>query len=290
MSRIAVLGSNGQLGQDLLKNCPSSFETIALTRKDLDLREIDKIGPFIKRLAPDILINTAAFHKTDDCESQPERAFLVNAIAVRELAIACNKTKTKMVHISTDYVFGGQEISEPYVESSIPSPLNTYGVSKYAGELFLEKYGQRYNIVRVASLYGEAGASGKGGNFVYAILKKARAGDKIRVINDIYMSPTYTDDASKEIWNLILSDRENGVYHVVNSGYCSWYEFAKKIVEYSPYTVKVEAISHIEYPSKAQRPLWSPLTSEKGIRLRAWENAVKAFVGVVEANRSGASY
>ncbi len=130
----------------------------------------------------------------------------------------------------------------------------------------------------MASLYGRAGASGKGGNFVYTILNKARAGEPLRVVDDIYMSPTYTLDAAREIWSIILKERPYGLYHVVNSGYCSWYEFAVKILEFAGIEARIEPVKHTEFPTRARRPLWSPLASIKGVALRPWEEALREFV------------
>ena len=185
-----------------------------------------------------------------------------------------------LIHISTDYVFDGKKLKEkkPYVESDKPNPINIYGISKYAGELIVQNYLEKFYIVRVASLFGKRVASGKGGNFVYAILEKAKKGEELKVIDDIYMSPTYTYDASKKIWNLILKEKPYGVYHITNAGYCSWYEFASKILELANIKVRIKPVKHTEFKMKAKRPLWSPLNSEKGISMPYWEDALKRFL------------
>ncbi|AAC06769.1 SDR family oxidoreductase [Aquifex aeolicus] len=131
---------------------------------------------------------------------------------------------------------------------------------------------------------GKAGASSKGGNFVYTIIRKAKAGEPLRVVDDIYMSPTYTLDAAKEIWKILLENKPYGIYHVTNSGYCSWYEFAVKILEYSGLKTDIKPVRHTEFKTKANRPLWSPLASKRGIKLRNWEEALKDFINAISIN------
>ncbi len=280
--KVALIGANGQLGSDIVKTRPPNIELIPLTRKEVDIREKEKLEDILLKIKPDAVINTAAYHKTDECEGNPELSFHVNSIAVMNLAIICNQLASRIVHISTDYVFDGEKLrkKEPYTEEDIPNPLNVYGISKYVGELFLRNYHDKYYIIRISSLFGKAGASGKGGNFVYTILKKGKENATLRIINDIYMSPTYALDAAKKIWSILLEERPYGIYHCANAGVCSWYEFAKKILEFGGYKSKIIPISHTEYPTKAKRPLWSPLKSNK-IVTRGWEEALEEFISEV---------
>lgn len=276
--KAVLIGANGQLGSDIFLTKPEDIELIPLTRKDVDITDSNRLKEIITEIKPDSIINTAAYHKTDECEENPEFSFKVNAIAVKDMANICREINAALLHISTDYVFSGGNKSAPYTEEDTPNPVNTYGISKYAGEIFIRNSLEKHYIIRVASLYGKAGASGKGGNFVYTMLKKGKEGAAVKVINDMFMSPTYTMDVSKEIWRIIKEQMPYGIYHITNSGYCSWYEFAKKILEIAGFHNEVIPVSHTEYKTKAKRPLWSPLESIKGIKIRRWEEALESFI------------
>ena len=276
--KVVLIGANGQLGSDICRTKPDGIEFIPLRKTDLDITDRDKQREVFMRINPQVVINTAAYHKTDECEDNPELSFRVNAIAVRDMANICNELGAVLMHISTDYVFDGNNKNHLYTEGDIPNPINTYGASKYAGEIFIRNSLTRYYIARTASLYGKAGASGKGGNFVYTMLKKGREGAALKVIDDMFMSPTYTADAAKQIWKIISEKLPYGIYHITNSGYCSWYEFAKKILETAGLKNEIIPVSHIEYKTKARRPLWSPLATAKDIKMRKWEEALKDFI------------
>ena len=277
--RVMLIGASGQLGSDIKSTCPEGVELITTTRKEVDITNRESLIRAVSNFKPSVIINTAAFHKTDECESKEELAFLVNAIGVKYLVEASELVKAKLVHISTDYVFDGKKANnkEPYYESDIPNPLNIYGLSKYAGELILKNYTDNYIIVRVSSLFGLRGSREKRGNFVYTILEIAREKKTIRVVNDIFMTPTYCQDAAVEIWKLVLNEESHGTYHITNGGVCSWYEFAREIVNLAGLDTTVEPVSHRQFPTKAERPLWSPLASERGIKLRHWKEALKSF-------------
>ncbi len=276
-----LIGVDGQLGTDLKRTCPDDVSLTGLTQDDLDITHQASVLSIIKEQAPDLIINTAAYTRVDDAEENVDLAMNVNAIGVKHVSIAAQLCGARLVHISTDYVFDGGKVSkkEPYFEDDCPAPINTYGISKYAGELFAQSYCQRHYIVRLASLYGKAGAMGKGGNFVYTMLKLAKERKTVNVVNDIFMSPTYALDAAGMIWDIALSDREYGIYHVVNSGICSWYEFASEIISAVGLRASILPVSSSEFPTKARRPVWSPLASKKGITMRPWQEAVRDFLG-----------
>jgi dTDP-4-dehydrorhamnose reductase len=276
--KVALIGARGQFGTDVMKAKPGDVELISLTREELDITNRDSVKEIIEEIEPDTVINTAAYVRVDNAEDAAEEAFKVNAIGAKNLAQVCQGIKTTLLHISTDYVFDGCKKPIPYNEEDVPNPINVYGISKYAGEIFVQTYTEKYYIVRTASLYGKAGASGKGGNFIYTILKRAKVGETMRVVDDTYMSPTYTLDAAKEIWKLILEERPCGIYHITNSDYCSWYEFAKKILEFSKVETNIIPVSHTEYKTKARRPLWTPLVSVRGVELRDWKPALEEFI------------
>ena len=278
--RVVLIGANGHLGTDIKNTKPDKIDLIPLTRKDLDITDKEAAYSVLKDLKANVIINTAAFHRTDECEEKEELAFRVNTIAVKHLTEISEHLKAKLVHISTDYVFDGKKVESkiPYFESDIPNPINVYGLSKYAGEITIRTYTDNYFIVRISSVFGTAGASGKGGNFVYTILRLAKERKVLKVINDIFMTPTYTYDTAREIWKLILDDREPGIYHSANDGICSWFEFAEEIVSLAGLKARIEPVDHTFYPARAKRPLWSPLASEKGIKMRHWREALRDFL------------
>jgi len=277
--RVAVIGSNGQLGTDLVKAFSGSHEVIPLTHMEIEVADPGSCTR-LKDLAPDVVINTAAFHKTDQCEDEPLKAFQINAIGARNVALVCKEIGAIAAFISTDYVFDGRS-KLPYVESDPPSPVNAYGISKLAGELFTRQ-NERHYVFRVASLFGAAGASGKGGNFVEAMVAKARKGETISVIDDIRMSPTYTRDAAAAILALIEKKAPFGTYHVTNSGECSWFEFAAAIFEILGLKVPLGAASSSTYPTKVKRPAYSALSSDKlgrlGIEMPHWKGALRRYL------------
>uniref|UniRef100_A0A7C3RA59 dTDP-4-dehydrorhamnose reductase n=1 Tax=Archaeoglobus fulgidus TaxID=2234 RepID=A0A7C3RA59_ARCFL len=280
--KVAVIGANGQLGTDLVEvfKEDSPFEVIPLNHKDLDVTISDTLG-ILKELKPDVIINTAAYVRVDDSELYPEKAFQVNAIGALNVARVASEIDAVNVYISTDYVFDGTK-GEPYTEEDTPNPINVYGLSKYAGEIFTRNYSKKYYIVRVASLYGKAGARGKGGNFVDFMIQKARNGEEIRVVDDTFMSPTYTKDVARTLKKFLELKPEFGVYHMVNEGFCSWYEFAKAIFKILEWNVEVKPIKSSELKRLAKRPGFSALRNRKleelNLKMRPWREALKDYL------------
>lgn len=280
--KVAIIGAKGQLGSDLVK--VFGDDAIPFTHDDIDVTNYDSLKK-IKSLKPDVIINTAAFHKTDDCEDNPEKTFAVNAIGARNITKLCNEINATNVYISTDYVFDGSKLNQygpsPYCEDDIPNPINTYGISKVAGELYTRLTNTCY-IIRIASLFGTAGASGKGGNFVETMIKKAKNNEDIKVVDDMIMSPTYTIDVASTIRNILVKSLPSGVYHVANKGQCSWYEFAKTIFELLGTKVDITPIKTVILQSKAKRPMFSPLTSinlqRYGLEMENWEDALEHYL------------
>jgi len=277
--KVAIIGSNGQLGTDLVKAFRESGEVVPLTHKEIDVTDPATFS-LIRSEKPDVIINTAAFHKTDQCEVEPLWAFNVNSVGARNIAALSTELGSAVVFISTDYVFSGTK-GYPYDERDAPSPINTYGVSKLAGELFTRLNPKSY-VVRVASLFGSAGASGKGGNFVETMLSKARKGEPISVIADMWMSPTYTRDAAAAIRAIVEKQIPFGTYHVTNQGACSWLEFTKEIFRIMGMDVTVTPIRASQFPTKATRPVFSALESAylagHGISMPTWKWALKSYL------------
>jgi len=277
--RIVVIGSTGQLGTDLMKVLGSDHEVIGLTHGDIEVTDYNSCL-VLKKYSPDVVINTAAFHKTDLCEDEPLKTFSVNALGAKNVAVISKEIGATCVFISTDYVFDGSK-NEPYTEDDVPNPINTYGISKLAGELYT-RWNPKHYIVRVASLFGVAGASGKGGNFVETMIKKAKSGEVIRVVDDMSMSPTYTRDAAVAIKKILELGLPFGVYHVTNRGFCTWFQFAKEIFNQLGLNPVLEPIKTEELKMRAKRPRFSALKSIKlskyGIGMREWKEALHEYL------------
>jgi len=255
-SRVAVIGANGQLGSDLVQAF-ADWDLVPLTHADIEICDFVHTRQVLERIKPDVVINTAAFVRVDDCEDEVSKAFWVNAFAVRNLAQVCADLDCMLVHISTDYVFDGKK-REPYTEEDLPNPINVYGTSKLAGEHFVQAICPKHLIIRTSGLYGKAGSSGKGGNFVETMIRLAEEGKSIRVVADQVLGPTYTKDLAERLGELVRTGA-HGLYHVTNSGQCSWYEFAREIFELLSLRPDLAPTTTAAYKTKAQRPAYSVL-------------------------------
>ena len=278
--KAVILGAGGQLATDLEK-VVSDWNLTTLRHAELDICDAGQVRRALSDLQPEVVINTAAFHHVDNCEDQWQQAFSVNAFASHNLATVCADLDASLVHISTDYVFSGDKAT-PYVESVLPNPLSTYGMSKVAGEFFVRTYCPNHIIVRTTGLYGLAGASGKGGNFVETMIRLAQGGKPIRVVDDQIMSPTYTADLALKIKELFQSGGR-GTFHLTNEGSCSWYAFAGQIFDYLDLHPDFSPTSTEAYGAKAARPLYSALQSERlkslGIEpLAQWQGALQRYL------------
>jgi dTDP-4-dehydrorhamnose reductase len=281
--RVAVVGSAGQLGTDLVKVLVKAgdYDVCALTHREVDCTDPAAIEKALIPASPEVVVNCAAFVRVDDAEDRPEDAFRVNSLGALCVARACARMEALCVYISTDYVFDGTK-KTPYTENDPPQPINVYGVSKLAGEQLVRQTCSRWLIARMASLFGQAGSSGKGGNFVETILAKAKRGESLRLVDDIRMSPTYTHDAARALERL-LRQRTVGLFHLSNAGSCTWYEFARRALETLGLNTEVEAVASAGYPMKARRPADSSLESAKldpSVMecLRPWHQALKAYL------------
>ena len=277
--RIIVIGSTGQLGTDLMKVLEHEHVTIGLTHKQVEVTDWDSCQ-IIKEHSPDVIINTAAFIKVDQCEEEPLKTFTVNAIGAKNIATISKEIEATTIFISTDYVFDGSK-TEPYTEDDAPNPINTYGISKLAGELFTKQNPKHY-IIRVASLFGAAGASGKGGNFIETMIAKAKKNEPISVVDDMWMSPTYTKDAASTIKKIIEAKLPFGTYHATNQGYCTWFQFAQEIFKITNLNPTLTPIKTNQLQMKAKRPQFSALKSIKlpkyGIKMRDWKEALYDYL------------
>jgi len=281
--KVLVTGANGQLGTDLCKVL-RDFELIPLTHKDIEISDTDSVKQAFNKHKPDIIINTAAYVRVDDCETERDKAFLINALGARNIAVAAQELGAKLVYISTDYVFGGEDEPRtiPYTEFDVPAPLNTYGKSMLAGENFVRHLCRRHFIVRTSGLFGVAGSRGKGGNFIETMLRLAKERDELTVVDDQVFSPTYTMDLARKIAQLMTTDYY-GIFHITNRGVCSWYEFTTGILKLAGIKTPVVPITSDQYPQKARRPRYSVLDNYH-LRLlgmddvRAWQEALKDYL------------
>jgi dTDP-4-dehydrorhamnose reductase len=281
--KVAVIGANGQLGTDLCRAL-HDFHIIPLTDADVEIADMASVRKAIVKGKPKIIINTAAYVRVDDCEDEHDKAFSVNALGARNVAVVAQELGAKLVHISTDYIFGGeaQLRTAPYTEFDTPVPLSVYGKSKLAGEDFVRHLCLRHFIVRISGLFGVAGSLGKGGNFIETILKLAGERDKLRVVSDQVFSPTYATDLARKIVQLISTDYY-GIFHITNRGACSWYEFTVEILRQAGIKTPVVPITSDQYPQKARRPLNSVLDNYH-LRLlgmddmRPWQEALKDYL------------
>lgn len=276
--KVAVIGANGQLGSDLMRVLGE--DAVPLTHEDVDVTDAKSLS-VLEKLRPDMVINTASYVRVDDAEIKAEKAFQVNAVGALNVARMCSRIGAINVYISTAYVFDGAK-GNPYVEDDPVSPINVYGVSKHAGELFTSAYSKRYYVIRVASLYGRAGARGKGGNFVDHMIQRARQGEELRVVDDVVMSPTCTKDVSEMLKKLLELGPEPGVYHMVNEGCCSWYELALEIFSILGWDVEIAPIHSDELSQLARRPEFSALENRRlhalGLRMRGGREALGEYL------------
>jgi dTDP-4-dehydrorhamnose reductase len=281
--KVLVTGANGQLGTDLCKVL-RDFELIPFTHKDIEISDMNSVKQAFSKYKLDIIINTAAYVRVDDCEDNPDKAFLVNALGARHVAVVAQELGAKLVHISTDYVFGGEaELrTTPYTEFDTPIPPNVYGKSKVAGEDIVRHLCHKHFIVRSSGLFGIAGSSGKGGNFIETMLKLAKERHELRVVTDQVFSPTYTRDLARKIVQLMPTDYY-GIFHITNNGACSWYEFTKEILRLAGIKTPVVPITSDQYPQKARRPRYSVLDNYH-LRLlglddmRTWQEALQDYL------------
>jgi dTDP-4-dehydrorhamnose reductase len=278
---VLLIGANGQLGNDLLRVFrDAGDEVMAFTHAQLDVCSGERVFEAIAQAKPDVVLNTAAFHKVEECEKKPALAFEVNGSAAMNLALACNKSNAVLVQFSTDYVFDGKKNS-PYEETDLPAPLNVYGASKLAGEHLIAYNSDRYFVIRTCGLYGIAGSSGKGGNFVENMLKKAIAGDAIRVVADQVLTPTYTVDLAEATRKLIMTEAF-GLYHLTSEGQCSWYEFTRGIFDRAGVATQLTAVKTADFPSPVKRPAYSVLSKSKirsmGLQIPSWQDALSRYL------------
>lgn len=279
---ILLIGKTGQLGGSIMAG-QTMHRIYAPDRNEFDIESIESCERVIAKFRPDVVINTAAFHNVPQCEIEPLRAFAVNCQAVRDLALICKKMDVLLVTFSTDYVFGGEQ-KTPYREDDRTGPLQIYGISRLAGELVaLATAPQHAVIIRTCGLYGLCGATSKGGNFVDKRIMDAQTSSELEMGCDQIVSPTYADDLARAVLKLIEHPQlAPGIYHLVNEGSCTWFEFAEAIYELMGINVKVHPIDRGGMSGEMRRPLYSALANTKarmlGITLPHWRDSLVCYL------------
>ena len=278
--KILITGSNGMLGHDLQEVLKDKHDLILTTSKTLDITDEQHTIDFICDANPDIVINSAAYTDVDGCEENQDIAYAVNGDGVRNLALACKQVDCPLVHVSTDYVFNGKS-DRPWVEDDEIGPISVYGKSKRKGEEAIFEILDKYFIVRTAWLYG---INGK--NFPKTMLELGKNHSEITVVYDEVGTPTYTPDLAYGISQLIESDFY-GIYHLTNSGNCSWCEFARYIFEVADMDVKVIPVTASEFARAAPRPSYSVLENKNWVKngfepLRSYKDAIKEYIELIK--------
>ncbi len=278
--RFLVTGVKGQLGHDVMEELAlRGHEGIGVDVEEMDITDAQTVDRVIRQAQADGVIHCAAYTAVDAAEDEPEVCMKVNAQGTENIARVCQELDLPMMYISTDYVFDG-EGERPWEPQDPCDPLNVYGKSKYLGEVAVQKYLEKYYIVRIAWVFGTNGK-----NFIKAMLNKAKTTDKVTVVNDQVGSPTYTRDLAVLVVDMMETERY-GIYHATNEGICTWYEFACEIFAQAGIAMEVAPISADEYPAKAKRPHNSRMDKsrldEEGFRrLPPWQDALKRYLKII---------
>jgi dTDP-4-dehydrorhamnose reductase len=276
-----VLGSAGQLGRDLTPLLPG--EVVAATRADADFGTPGSLTALVRQHSPNLVVNCAAYNLVDKAEAEPDAAFAVNAWGVRELATACREADAKLVHVSTDYVFGlNAARATPFAEDDAPGPVSVYGLSKLCGEYVVRSLCPKHLVVRTCGLYGVWGSGGKGGNFVETMLRVAGQGKPLRVVNDQLCTPSYTKDVAATIAALIAA-AATGLFHTTNAGGTTWHDLAAEVFRQAGVSANLSPIATAERNDPAKRPPYSVLSCAKlttvGVPApRPWREALAAYL------------
>lgn len=278
--KVLVTGTKGQLGYDVVNELEKRGHTaVAVDIEEMDITDAVSVERVITEAEVEAVIHCAAYTAVDAAEDNVEICRRVNAEGTENIAKVCKKLDLKMIYISTDYVFDG-EGERPWEPDDERHPLNVYGQTKYEGELAVEKYLEKYFIVRIAWVFG---VNGK--NFIKTMLKLSETHEELNVVDDQVGSPTYTYDLAVLLVDMVESDKY-GRYHATNEGLCTWYEFAKEIFRQAGVEVKVNPVTSDMFPAKAKRPKNSRMSKEKldanGFhRLPTWQDALERYLGEI---------
>jgi dTDP-4-dehydrorhamnose reductase len=290
--RVLVFGGWGQLGSDLVAVAHGRHEVIRPRHDAVDVERMNDVTAILEEVRPAAVVNAAAFHKLELCESDPVRSYSTNERGAKNVARAAAALGARCVYISTDYVFDGEK-GAPYTEDDPVSPVSVYGRSKAAGERAVLGSGPAAAVVRTSALFGHAGSSGKGGNFVETMLAKGIGAESISVVDDQISSPTATRDLAARLLLLLEEDVPGGVYHVTNAGYCSWYELAREALRLARIDADLTPVK-TNPNAEVRRPPFSAMLDTRGTALgfaplRDWQDALAWYVAERGPERRQAS-
>lgn len=276
--KILITGANGMLAKAVKEELKEN-ELVCTDVEELDITNLDAVRLYTKKVKPDYIINCAAYTAVDKAEEQEELVYKINAIGPKNLAIATQENNAVLVHISTDYVFGGdKDTSKDYNEDDKKNPQAVYGKTKLAGEKFIEENCKKFYIFRTAWLYGE------GHNFVRTMINLSKEHDEVKVVNDQHGSPTYAVDLASIIHQAMEKQIPFGVYNSTNMGYTTWYDFTKMIYNLEGINCKVIPVTSEEFKSAAKRPKNSQMSKSKllkyGIKIPTYEDALKRYLKI----------
>ncbi len=277
--RILLTGADGQVGQALGLMLAARHTLLLTSRTTLDISDYRSVEAVV-RARPDLVIHPAAFTNVDGCAVDPDKAYRVNSLGTRHMALACQRLDVPLVYVSTNEVFDGTATT-PYHEWDLPHPINPYAYSKWAGEQFVQQLLHKFYIVRIAWVFGGAR------NFVQTILRLADERPMLAVVQDEIGNPTYAPDLAAAI-SALIREPAYGIYHFVNEGYCSRFELAREVLRQAGKTINVQPISLAEYKRASTPPPFTPLrnfvgASDLGISLRPWQEALAAHLATLSA-------
>jgi dTDP-4-dehydrorhamnose reductase len=281
--KLLVLGKTGQLGAELVERAPALGAAVkGLGREDLDVTDPDAVAAVLDVAGPEVVVNTTAYHVVPDCDRFPDRAFAANATAVKTLAEACQQRGIEFVTFSTDYVFDGLK-GAPYFEEDPPNPLQTYGVSKLAGELLSRIIHPDAIVIRTCGVYGgETGSRSKKGNIVLSILRESEAKTELEVSSEQIVNPTYAGDLAAATLGLLAARPAGGMYHLAAEGHCSWAEFAAAIMDLSGRRMRIVPVDHGGRSGTMRRPRFSALANRRarlaGVTLPDWKDGLGRYL------------
>ena len=274
--KILITGVNGQLGK-AVKERFCDDDLICTDVDELDITSLYRVQDFVWKHEPNVIINCAAYTAVDKAEEEPEKAYEINSVGPQNLAMAANYVKARLVHISTDYVFGGNlPLTEIYYENDEKEPETVYGKTKYKGENTIKQFTTNYYIFRTAWLFGD------GPNFVRTMLKLGEEKGEVRVVYDQYGSPTYAEDLADIIHQALEKKIPLGIYHATNIGFTNWYEFAIEIFHQAGMKCRVIPVKSEEFVRPAKRPKNSMLSKsklfEEEIEVESWQDALQRYL------------
>lgn len=290
MKRALLIGGSGQLGTEIRRTW-ADWTLTAPLHAELDLEDTGALAASLERYAPSVVVNCAAFHNVDQCELEPDRALAVNALAVVRAARLCRERGIGFVTVSSDYVFDGAA-SRPYVEEDPVHPVSAYGISKLTGELLVETLASDALVVRTCGVYGVRPSAGKGYTFVDRVIAQGRAGEPLRIVNDVHASPTFAGHLAAAL-QALLAAGVSGLYHAANRGPVSWYDFACEALAQAGVNAVVEPISASQWTMPARRPAFSALESRKlqalGFTMPSWQEGIAAYLALRTTGKAPSS-